>query len=86
VSRPKVLHLTFLDQVLHCSCHIFDGHVRVNPVLVEQINSLHPEPFERGIGDPLDALRAAVQTLPAGTAIGIEVEPELGSDDHLPAK
>ena len=51
-------------------------------MLVEQINSLHPKPFERGIGDPLDVLRAAVQTVPAGT----EVEPELGGDDHLPAK
>jgi hypothetical protein len=28
--ESKVLNLTFLNQSLHCSCHVFDRHVRVN--------------------------------------------------------
>ncbi len=59
--KAKVLDLACLDQVLHRSRHIFDGHVRVNPVLVKQINGLNPEALERSLGDPLDLLWPAVQ-------------------------
>ena len=85
-GKAEVLDLAFLDQVLHRSRHVFDRHVRVNTVLVEQIDDIHFEPFERGLGDLLDVLGSAVQSLPAGTSIRIEVEAELGGDHHLPAE
>jgi hypothetical protein len=88
--KAEVLNLIFLNQVLHRPRNVFDWHVRVNAVLIEQINGVDLEPLERALGGLLDVLRPAVQarqTLhPAGVELRIEVEPELGGDDHLLAK
>ena len=40
LRKAEVLHFTFLDQVFHCSSYIFDWHLRVNTVLVKQVNSI----------------------------------------------
>jgi len=40
-----VLHLPLLDQVLHRG-HVFEGHVRVHTVLVEQVDGVDLEPLE----------------------------------------
>jgi len=42
-----VLDLASLDQIFDRSGHIFHWHIRVRPVLVEQVNRLHPQAFER---------------------------------------
>jgi len=77
-----VPHLPFLNQVLHRSRHVFDRHRGVNPVLIVQVNRLDPEPFERTLGALLDVLGPAIhKLLPAG----IDLDPELGGDHHLPA-
>ncbi len=60
-GKSEVLHLALLDQILHRSGHIFDRHVGVNAVLVEQIDDIGLEPLERCFGDLLDVLRPAVQ-------------------------
>ena len=38
--KAEVLNLTFLNQVLHRARNVFDWHVRVNTVLIEQINRI----------------------------------------------
>ena len=85
-----MLHLAFLDQVLHRSSDVFDWHVRVNTVLIEEIDGIDLEPLERALGGLLDVLWPAVQarrTLhPAGIEIGTEIEPEFGGNHHLPAE
>ena len=78
-----MFHFALLDQVLHRSRHIFDGHVRINAVLIEQIDHIGPEPLERALGNLLDALGPAVQSLPSRASIRIEVEAELGGNHHL---
>ena len=84
-GQAEVLDLAFLDQVLHRAGHVFDRHVRIDAVLIEQIDALDLEPLERGLGDLSDVLRPAVQaTLLA--RLRIEVEPELGGDHHLLAE
>src|SRR2546426_6622056 len=52
--KAEVLHLTLLDELLHRSRDVFDGHVRVNAVLIEQINDIGLESLEGGLGDFLD--------------------------------
>src|SRR6266403_3921607 len=80
--KPEVLHLALLDQVFHGSRHVFDGHVRVNTVLVEEIDDLGPEPLERSLGDLLDVRGPAIQPgLFAG--VRIKFESELCGDHHL---
>ena len=60
--QAEVLDLAFLDQILHRARDILDRHVRVDAVLIEQIDHVGLEPLQRGLGDLLDVLRPAVQT------------------------
>ena len=84
--QSKMFDLAFLDQVPDGTGDFLDGHVRIDAVLVEQIDGLHPQPLERGFGDLLDMLGPAVQPRPAGATIRVELEPELCGDHHLPAE
>jgi hypothetical protein len=78
-----VLHLALLDQFLHGSCDVFDGHVGIDAVLVEDVNAVGVQALQRCFSDLLDMLGAAVHTLPSRTAIRVEVEAELGGDHDL---
>ena len=76
-----------LDQFLHRAGDVFDRHVRVDAVLIEQIDHIGLEALERGLGDLLDVLRPAVQARRSGPRItAAKVEPELGGDHHLLAE
>src|SRR5215813_1927187 len=44
--KAEVFHLTFLNQVLHRSRHVFNWRVRVNTVLIKQVNGLDLESLE----------------------------------------
>src|SRR5579862_4899159 len=81
-----MLDLACVNQFLYCSGHILDGNVRIDPMLIQQINGLNPQALERFLGDLFDALRAAIETAPSGTSVGIELKAELGGDNHLPPK
>jgi len=45
-----------LNQVLYRSATSSDGHARIHTVLIEQIDGIHLEPLERGLGEPADVL------------------------------
>ena len=51
-ESPKVLDLACLNEFLHGTRHILDGHVWINPVLIEQIDHVSLEPFERNLRRP----------------------------------
>src|ERR1700683_312339 len=89
-GKAEMLDLTFVNQILHRSRYFFDGHVRVNSMLIEQIDDLDLEPLERALDCRLDLLRPAVQARSTGHSAGIEtrgqVEPEFGGDDYLLAE
>ena len=76
-ERPKCFTLPSLNQILHRSRHIFDRNVRVDTVLIEQIDGLDLEPLERGLSDLLDVLRPAIQASPALPVIGSMSKPNL---------
>ena len=86
LGQAEVAHLPLRDQVLHRARHLLDRHVGVHAVLVEEINGVDPQPLERRLGDLLDVLGPAVQPGPAGSAVGVELEPELRGDHDLPAE
>jgi hypothetical protein len=79
--QAEVLDLAFLNQILHRPRHLFDWHVRVHTVLIEQIDDIGLESLECGIGHIFDVRRSAIHAclLP----LGIKFEPELGGDHHL---
>ena len=60
-GQAEMLDLALLDQVLDRSRHVFDRHVGIDAVLIEQIDAVGPEPLQRGLGDLPDVLRPAVQ-------------------------
>jgi uncharacterized protein YbjT (DUF2867 family) len=75
------------DEFLHGPGDVFDGHVRVDPVLVEQVDPVGAEPCQRGVDGVADVPGPAVQRL-AGVALaggGVDVEAELRRDDHAVA-
>src|SRR5205814_9629284 len=39
--KTEVLHLTFVDEFPHRSRYVFDGHVQVDTMLVEEIDGIH---------------------------------------------
>ena len=56
-----MLDLTLLNQVLHGARHVLDRDVRVDTMLIEQIDGIHLKPLERVFGDLPDVLRATIQ-------------------------
>ena len=86
-GQAKVLYLALLDQFLHGTCHIFDGYVRVNTVLIKQVDHIDLEPFERSFDSLLDVRGLAVQTRRTRPIIATaQIESELGRDHHLLAE
>src|SRR5437868_3612714 len=80
--KAEVLDLTFLNQVLHRSRHIFNRYVWIATVLIEEIDHARLEAFERCVGNLLDVLRPAVAAPPL-SGYWIEIMTELGCD-HYP--
>jgi hypothetical protein len=83
LGKPEVLHLARLNQILYRSRNIFDGHIWVYGVLVEQVNNIDLEPLERFLGCLFDVIRLAVQATEIHSRDRIKIEPELRSDYHL---
>ena len=52
-GQPEMPDLALLDQVLDGSRHVFDRHGRIDAMLIEQIDAVGPEPFQRRVGDLL---------------------------------
>ena len=76
-----MLDLALLNQGLHRARHVLDRHVRVNAVLVEEVEGLDPEPLQRTLGDLPDVLWSTIQT--RLLSLGAELETEFGGDDHF---
>jgi hypothetical protein len=79
-GEAEVLHLALPYQLLYRAGYIFDGHVRVDAMLVVQVDGFDPEPPKRALGHLPDVLWPAVEHLLSRG--GIEVEAELGGDHH----
>jgi hypothetical protein len=83
LGQAPVQNLALLHQVLDSASDVLDGNLRVNPVLVEEIDPVGPEPSERTFDRQLDMLRAAVQPRPTLAGLEIDVPAEL-RHDHRP--
>lgn len=83
LAEPEVADLTGLGQLLDGAGDVLDGHLRVDAVLVEQVDGVHPQAAQGGVGDGADVLGSAGQAVLG--AVGVDVEAELGGDDDLVA-
>jgi hypothetical protein len=71
--------LSLLDEILDRASHVFNWNVRVDPVLVIEVDAVGPEALERALDDFPDVLRSAVEVT------GFKIETELTGDDDLVA-
>ncbi len=80
-------HLAGRDQLADGAGDILDRHVRVDAVLVEEVDVIGAEPLQRGVGDLLDVRGAAVEPGDAAHAGALlrDLETELRGDRHLVA-
>jgi hypothetical protein len=82
-GQAEVLDLALPDQIPDRARDVFDRHVRVHAVLIEEIDRIDVEPFQRALRDLLDVLRPAVHAELFALAGRVEFEPELRGD-HQP--
>ena len=81
-DRPKWRTLPACDEFADRAGDVLDRHVRVDAVLVEQVDDVGPQPAQRRVGDPLDLLGAAVE--PDRLAV-LDAPAELRGDHDLVA-
>ena len=80
--KSEMLHLALLDEVLHRSRYVFDRHVRINTVLIKQIDDIGLEPLERAFGNLLDVFWPTIEGSPLAPVVGIGSKAELGCYDY----
>jgi hypothetical protein len=74
-----VLDLAFANQVSHGASNVLDRDVRVDAMLIEEIDPLRPKPLQRRLGHLADVRWTAIE---AGLLSVLELEAELGRDHH----
>ena len=77
--------LPFRDQVFDRAGNIFDRHLGVDPMLVEEVDVVGIEPLEHPFGCDLDMPGAAVQTRATLSCLRVDIPAELRGDDDLAA-
>ena len=75
LGHAEVLDLAGLDQLPDRARDLLDRYVGVDPVLIEQVDRLDPQPLQRGVGDPPDVVGPAGQA--RLLAVLVEGEPNL---------
>ncbi len=83
LGQADVADLAFGDQVGQRADGLLDGGIRVDPVLVVQVDVVDAQPLQRALDRGADVRRAAVQD--AGAATGVRDEAELRRHHHLVA-
>ena len=81
LGEAEVPDLALPDQVPDRSSHVFDRHVRVDAMLVEEIDVIRLQSLQRGVGHFANPLRVAVRALSRVALL----EAELRGDHYLVA-
>ena len=53
LGKAEVLHLAAPDEVLDRASNVLDRHVRIDAMLIEEIDGIGLEALERGVRDDL---------------------------------
>jgi hypothetical protein len=80
LGQSPVQHFALFHQVLDGAGHVFDGHLRVDPVLVQQVDAVGAQALEHALDGLLDVCRPAVQAGQALAGLEIDVPAELRCD------
>lgn len=77
LREPEAADLALLDELAHRARDVLDRHLRVDAMLVEDVEPLDPEPSEGGRRDGAD-LFGPVQSEEGAV---LDAEAELGGDE-----
>jgi hypothetical protein len=80
--EPEVLDLALLDQISYRTRNLFNGHVRVDAMLIEKVDRFDAEPLQRTFYSLPDVVGPAAQTLRLGVCFRPKVEAKLGRNHH----
>ncbi len=83
LGQSEEAHFPLAHEVGHRADDILDGHRGVDAMLVEQVDPVGAEAFERRVDHLANVRRPAVE---AGNGALVEREPELGGDDDAVAR
>jgi hypothetical protein len=83
LREPEVADLALLDQLAHRPHCVFDGRVRVHPMLVVQVDHVGHHASQGRLAGAVHVLGAAVDADPA--AVGSALVAELRRQHHLVA-
>ena len=62
LGQPEVRDLAGVDELPDGTSDVFDRHIRVDAVLVEQVDAICAQPYEHGVHDVADVVGTAVET------------------------
>src|ERR1700733_13170937 len=82
-GEAEVPDLALLNEVLHGSGDILNRHVGIDAVLIEEVDDIGLESFQRGLGDLADVLGPAIDSSQRPLGFRIDFESELGCDHDL---
>src|SRR5580704_16080046 len=77
--------LALADEALDRAGNVLDRHVRINTMLIEQVDGIDLQALQRGLGDLPYMLRPAVEALLLAR-VRIDGEPEFSSNDDFSAE
>ena len=81
--QAEMPHFAFLDQLFHRAGDVLDRHLRIDAMLIEQIDRLDAQAPQRPLDDLSDVVGPAVEAVRSRRE---DREAELGGDDDLAAE
>src|SRR5580658_712921 len=78
LRETEVQHFSCCDQLFHRAGYVFNWHVRIDPVLIIQIDAVGPEALQGSLNHSPDVLRPAVKN----KAALFIVEAKFGRDSN----
>ena len=81
--QAEVLHLALLNQAIDGAGDVFDRHIRVDAMLVVQVDRLDLQSREGALDHACDVFRPAVEATPPSLALCARRPPEFGRDHDL---
>jgi len=82
-GEPEGGDLAGGDQVLDGAGDLLDGNIRIDAVLVEQVDAIGAESAQRRVHDLPDVIGLAVEASLALAGLRIDVHAEFGGDNDL---
>src|SRR5208283_5384837 len=82
LRHAEMLYLALCNEIFHGPGDVFHRHVRVNTVLIEQIDDVGPEALQSRVCHFANTFRPAVQSVRRNPVF----ETELGRDDNFLAE